>query len=109
MNNQPSYQNSQIDNSSEDNNEYRYGGYMYAGGGGINIKPSHEGLFSQAAKAHGMSVQQYAASILRNKDNHNATLIKRMQITRNQVVQMKRKLDLNIITKVNKLNQIKQH
>ena len=83
VNNQPSYQNSQIDNSSEDNNEYRYGGYMYAGGGGINIKPSHEGLFSQAAKAHGMSVQQYAASILRNKDNHNATLIKRANFARN--------------------------
>lgn len=82
-NNQPSYQNSQTDNSSEDNNEYRYGGYMYAGGGGINIKPSHEGLFSQAAKAHGMSVQQYAASILRNKDNHNATLIKRANFARN--------------------------
>ena len=64
-------------------NEYRYGGYMYAGGGGINIKPSHEGLFSQAAKAHGMSVQQYAASILRNKDNHNATLIKRANFARN--------------------------
>lgn len=83
VNNQPSYQNSQTDNSSEDNNEYRYGGYMYAGGGGINIKPSHEGLFSQAAKAHGMSVQQYAASILRNKDNHNATLIKRANFARN--------------------------
>ena len=64
-------------------NEYRYGGYMYANGGGINIKPSHEGLFSQAAKAHGMSVQQYAASILRNKDNHNATLIKRANFARN--------------------------
>ena len=83
VNNQPSHQNSQTDNSSEDNNEYRYGGYMYAGGGGINIKPSHEGLFSQAAKAHGMSVQQYAASILRNKDNHNATLIKRANFARN--------------------------
>lgn len=83
VNNQPSYQNSQTDNSSEDNNEYRYGGYMYAGGGGINIKPSHEGLFSQAAKAHGMSVQQYAASVLRNKDNHNATLIKRANFARN--------------------------
>ena len=83
VNNQPSYQNSQTDNSSEDNNEYRYGGYMYAGGGGINIKQSHEGLFSQAAKAHGMSVQQYAASILRNKDNHNATLIKRANFARN--------------------------
>ena len=83
VNNQPSYQNSQTDNSSEDNNEYRYGGYMYAGGGGINIKQSHEGLFSKAAKAHGMSVQQYAASVLRNKDNHNATLIKRANFARN--------------------------
>ena len=55
----------------------------FANGGGINIKPSHEGLFSKAAKAHGMSVQQYAASILRNKDNHSATLIKRANFARN--------------------------
>ena len=88
----PGVQNNAVSNNEGDtdepdtnvsDNEYRYGGYMYAGGGGINIKPSHEGLFSQAAKAHGMSVQQYAASILRNKDNHNATLIKRANFARN--------------------------
>lgn len=88
----PDVQNNDVSNNEGDtdepdtnvsDNEYRYGGYMYAGGGGINIKPSHEGLFSQAAKAHGMSVQQYAASILRNKDNHNATLIKRANFARN--------------------------
>ena len=88
----PDVQNNAVSNNEGDtdepdtnvsDNEYRYGGYMYAGGGGINIKPSHEGLFSQAAKAHGMSVQQYAASILRNKDNHNATLIKRANFARN--------------------------
>ena len=31
-------------------NEYRYGGYMYAGGGGINIKPSHEDCFLTSKK-----------------------------------------------------------
>jgi hypothetical protein len=32
----------------------------------INIQPSHRGLFTQKAKAAGMSVQAYAAKVLSN-------------------------------------------
>ena len=51
--------------------------------GKIKIKPQNKGKFSAWAKAHGMSVQQAAAYILRNKERFSSTLIKRANFARN--------------------------
>jgi hypothetical protein len=44
--------------------EHSMGGNMYAAGGGIHIKPSHEGLFTKKANAAGMGVQAFASKVL---------------------------------------------
>lgn len=42
----------------------------------IHIKKSHEGLFTQKAKNHGMSVAQFASYVLNHKDKFDETTIK---------------------------------
>jgi len=49
----------------------------------IKIKEQNKGKFTAWAKAHGMSVQQAANTILRNKEKYSPTLIKRANFARN--------------------------
>lgn len=51
-------------------------------GKSIHIKPSHKGLFTAEAKAHGETVQQYADSVLSNPKASPA-LKKRAQFAKN--------------------------
>ena len=43
---------------------------------GIEIKPSHKGLFTQKAKDHGMSVQAFANRVLANKEDYPPSTVK---------------------------------
>ena len=43
----------------------------YKTGGEINIKKSHEGLFTQKANRAGMGVQEFASHVLANKQNYS--------------------------------------
>lgn len=52
-------------------------------GGGIHIKPSHEGLFTQKANKHGMGVQQFASHVLANKDNYPTSTVRQANFARN--------------------------
>lgn len=55
----------------------------FANGGGIHIKKSHEGLFTEQANRAGMGVQEYAAHVLANKDKYPANTVKRANFARN--------------------------
>jgi hypothetical protein len=41
---------------------------------GINIKPSHEGLFTAKAKEHKMSVQEFAVYVLAHPKDFDAKI-----------------------------------
>ena len=65
-----------LENSgSQDIPEYKYGG--------IHIAPSKKGTFTAAATKHGMSVQAFAAKVLRNKSNYSPSLVKKANFARN--------------------------
>jgi hypothetical protein len=49
----------------------------------IKIKEKNKGKFTAWAKAHGMSVQQAARHVLRNREKYSSTLIKRANFARN--------------------------
>lgn len=49
----------------------------------INIKPSKRGTFTKAAKQHGMSVQGFANSVLRNPSKYSAAMRKKANFARN--------------------------
>lgn len=49
----------------------------------IKIKEQNKGKFTSWAKAHGMTVQQAAKYVLRNKDKFSSTIIKRANFARN--------------------------
>ena len=51
--------------------------------GGIHIKPSKRGTFTAAAKRHNMSVQEFARTVLNNKANYSAAMIKKANFARN--------------------------
>lgn len=51
--------------------------------GGIYIKPSKRGTFTAAATKHGMGVQEFAARVLRNKENYSPSLVKKANFARN--------------------------
>lgn len=55
----------------------------FANGGGINIKKSHEGLFTKQAKENGMDVQEFANHVLANKDKYPASTVRRANFARN--------------------------
>ena len=55
----------------------------FALGGGIHIKKSHRGLFTQEAKEHGMSVQEFASHVLANKEKFSPEVVKRANFARN--------------------------
>lgn len=50
---------------------------------GIHINPAHKGLFTREAKAHGKSVQGYAAYVLTHKSSEPAAVVKRANFARN--------------------------
>ena len=50
---------------------------------GIRIKPSHKGLFTAKAKANGMSVQAYAAKVLKPGSKASAATKKQANFARN--------------------------
>lgn len=52
-------------------------------GSKIHIKKENEGKFTEAANRAGMSVQQFAAHVLSNKDRYSGKLIKRANFARN--------------------------
>ena len=56
---------------------------QHKGGGPIHIAPSKKGTFTAAATKHGMGVQEFAARVLRNKDNYSPSLVKKANFARN--------------------------
>ena len=52
-------------------------------GGKIHIKPSKKGTFTEAAKKHGMGVQEFARKVLANKDNYSPAMVKKANFARN--------------------------
>ena len=55
----------------------------FADGGGIHIKPSHKGLFTEKANRAGMGVQEYASHVLANKENYPASTVKQANFAKN--------------------------
>ena len=51
--------------------------------GGIHIKPSKRGTFTAAAKRHNMGVQEFARTVLNNKANYSAAMVKKANFARN--------------------------
>ena len=51
--------------------------------GGIHIAPSKRGTFTAAATKHGMGVQEFAARVLRNKEDYSPSLVKKANFARN--------------------------
>jgi hypothetical protein len=51
--------------------------------GTINIKPSHKGLFTAKAKAHGETVQQYASRVLEAPHHFPAATVKQANFAKN--------------------------
>ena len=52
-------------------------------GGSIHIAPSKRGTFTAAATKHGMSVQEFASRVLRNKDSYSPAMVKKANFARN--------------------------
>lgn len=50
---------------------------------GIHIKPSREGSFTEAAKRHGKSVQEFARTVLANKGSYSPAMVKKANFARN--------------------------
>lgn len=55
----------------------------YKNGGSIHIAPSKRGTFTAAATKHGMGVQEFAARVLRNKEDYSPSLVKKANFARN--------------------------
>lgn len=55
----------------------------YNSGKDVRIKPSKRGTFTKAAKQHGMSVQGFANSVLRNPSKYSAAMRKKANFARN--------------------------
>lgn len=56
---------------------------IFGDGGSIHINPKNKGKFTASAKAHGQSVQGYAAHILANKEDYSPAQVKRANFARN--------------------------
>lgn len=52
-------------------------------GGSIHIAHSKKGTFTAAATKHGMGVQEFAARVLRNKEDYSPSLVKKANFARN--------------------------
>ena len=55
----------------------------YKNGGTIHIAPSKRGTFTAAATRHGMGVQEFANTVLKNKDKYSPSLVKKANFARN--------------------------
>lgn len=55
----------------------------YNSGKDIHIKPSKRGTFTKAAKQHGMSVQGFANSVLKNPSKYSVAMRKKANFARN--------------------------
>lgn len=51
--------------------------------GGIYIKPSKRGTFTDAAKKRGIGVQEFASKVLANKDSYSPAMVKKVNFARN--------------------------
>ena len=51
--------------------------------GGIHIKKSNEGKFTEWAKAHHMGVQEAASHVMANKEDYSPTIVKRANFAKN--------------------------
>lgn len=60
-----------------------YGGPLFKYGGGIYIKPSKRGTFTEAANKHNMGVQEFASQVSANKDNYSTAMVKKANFARN--------------------------
>lgn len=58
-------------------------GNAFAEGGGIHIKPSHKGLFTEKANRAGMGVQAYASHVLANKEDYPSSTVRQANFARN--------------------------
>lgn len=56
---------------------------MYAEGGNIHIAPSKRGTFTEAARRHGMGVQEFARHVLANKESYSPSMIKKANFAHN--------------------------
>ena len=56
---------------------------QYKDGGSIHIAPSKKGTFTAAASKHGMGVQEFAARVLKNKEDYSPSLVKKANFARN--------------------------
>ena len=56
---------------------------FFSDGGGIHIKKSHEGLFTEKANRAGMGVQEYASHVLANKENYPTSTVRQANFARN--------------------------
>lgn len=56
---------------------------QYSSGKDIQIKKSERGTFTKAAKAHGMSVQEFANKILKSPNKYSSTMRKKANFARN--------------------------
>ena len=56
---------------------------FFSDGGGIHIKKSHEGLFTEKANRAGMGVQEYASHVLVNKENYPTSTVRQANFARN--------------------------
>lgn len=54
-----------------------------AEGGRIYIKPSRRGTFTEAAKRRGMGVQEFARTVLANKERYSPAMVKKANFARN--------------------------
>ena len=52
-------------------------------GGSIHIAPSKRGTFTAAATKHHMGVQEFASTVLRNKDRYSPAMVKKANFARN--------------------------
>lgn len=55
----------------------------FANGGSIHIKPSHRGLFTRKAKAHGEGIQEFASQVMAHKENYSPATVKQANFARN--------------------------
>lgn len=56
---------------------------MYADGGNIHIAPSRRGTFTEAARRHGMGVQEFARHVLANKESYSPAMVKKANFAHN--------------------------
>jgi hypothetical protein len=57
--------------------------FMYAMGGGINIKPENKGKFTEWAKRNGMTVSEAANKVMANTEDYSSRVVKMANFAKN--------------------------